>query len=67
MQINKRGAPPDGGGEVYFTCPVINELKAVDLLKLHKIKRWVVIPPPLFPLLAIVIRSFLNSLLSPVA
>lgn len=39
LKITKRGAPPLGGGEVSFKCPVLQELKAVQLTEEGKIRR----------------------------
>lgn len=39
LTIKKRGSPPLGGGEVYFTCPVVNDLKPVQLEDPGRIKK----------------------------
>ncbi|RKP22966.1 18S rRNA biogenesis protein RCL1 [Syncephalis pseudoplumigaleata] len=39
LKINKRGAPPLGGGEVTFHCPNVRQLKPVQLIDEGKIKR----------------------------
>lgn len=39
LQIKKRGAAPLGGGEVIFKCPVIPQLKAINLVDPGKVKR----------------------------
>lgn len=39
FKINKRGAPPGGGGEVVFSCPTVKAIPPVDLLDEGKIKR----------------------------
>lgn len=39
FRIKSRGMSPDGGGEVYFTCPVVTQLKAAILKDAGKIKR----------------------------
>jgi len=39
ITIKKRGAPPLGGGQVLFTCPIINQLKPISLVDEGKIKR----------------------------
>jgi RNA 3'-terminal phosphate cyclase-like protein len=33
LKINKRGAPPKGGGEVIFTCPLRKQLRALQVRK----------------------------------
>ena len=33
LKINKRGAPPKGGGEVVFTCPLRKQLRALQVRK----------------------------------
>lgn len=38
-QISKRGAPPLGGGEVYFTCPTVRALKPLQFTDAGQIKR----------------------------
>jgi RNA 3'-terminal phosphate cyclase-like protein len=39
LKIIKRGAKPDGGGEVFFKCPVKMKLIPIDLTDPGKIKR----------------------------
>lgn len=39
LQINKRGAPPLGGGEVVLTLPIVRELGPVQLVESTKVKR----------------------------
>ncbi|KCV72270.1 18S rRNA biogenesis protein RCL1 [Fonticula alba] len=39
MKINRRGAPPLGGGEVFFRCLPVKALKAVDFSDAGRIKR----------------------------
>jgi RNA 3'-terminal phosphate cyclase-like protein len=39
LKIKKRGAPPLGGGEVRFTCPVAKELSPIDFIDEGQIKR----------------------------
>jgi RNA 3'-terminal phosphate cyclase-like protein len=40
LNVKKRGAPPAGGGEVYFSCPIVKVLKPLgDLVDEGKIKR----------------------------
>lgn len=39
LKVNKRGAPPLGGGEVTVQCPVVRTLKPLRLLEAGKIKR----------------------------
>jgi RNA 3'-terminal phosphate cyclase-like protein len=39
LKIIKRGAKPDGGGEVFFKCPVKMKLLPIDLTDPGKIKR----------------------------
>eukprot|EP00933_Yihiella_yeosuensis_P080122 TRINITY_DN93538_c0_g1_i1.p1 TRINITY_DN93538_c0_g1~~TRINITY_DN93538_c0_g1_i1.p1 ORF type:complete len:381 (+),score=47.56 TRINITY_DN93538_c0_g1_i1:67-1209(+) len=39
FKILKRGAPPEGGGEVLFTCPIVKKLEPVELLNEGKVKR----------------------------
>jgi hypothetical protein len=38
-QISKRGAPPLGGGEVTFKCPVVRELKPIKLIEEGTVNR----------------------------
>ncbi|KAF8637387.1 hypothetical protein AX17_002884 [Amanita inopinata Kibby_2008] len=39
LRINKRGAPPEGGGEVQFVCPTIKQVKTLNFVDPGKIKR----------------------------
>lgn len=39
LKINKRGARPDGGGEVVFSCPATRKLKPINLIQPGKFKR----------------------------
>lgn len=39
FQIKKRGAPPEGGGEVYLRVPVVKSLSPINLLDEGMIKR----------------------------
>jgi hypothetical protein len=39
LRIKKRGAPPSGGGEVIFTCPVVKALKSMIRTDTGFIKR----------------------------
>jgi len=39
LKIVKRGAPPNGGGEVKFNCPIVKQLKPVQYIDEGKIKR----------------------------
>ena len=39
MQINKRGAAPLGGGEVFFSCPTRQKLRPVQLTDAGKVRR----------------------------
>lgn len=38
-QIKRRGAPPEGGGEVQFLCPIVKEVKTLNFVDPGKIKR----------------------------
>lgn len=38
-QIKKRGAPPEGGGEVQFLCPIVKQVKTLNFVEPGKIKR----------------------------
>ncbi|XP_059139892.1 RNA 3'-terminal phosphate cyclase-like protein, partial [Physella acuta] len=53
MKINKRGAAPEGGGDVLFTCPCRQKLRPVKFTQPGKIKRirgvaWAVRVSPAF-------------------
>lgn len=39
LRVNKRGAPPLGGGEIYVTIPVVRQLKPVHWLDAGLVKR----------------------------
>lgn len=39
VQINRRGAPPKGGGEILFRCPVVRSLKPCSLLNAGKVTK----------------------------
>eukprot|EP00057_Strongylocentrotus_purpuratus_P034962 XP_797204.2 PREDICTED: RNA 3'-terminal phosphate cyclase-like protein [Strongylocentrotus purpuratus] len=39
LKVNRRGAPPNGGGEILFRCPIIRNLRPLQLTKPGKIKR----------------------------
>eukprot|EP00943_MAST-04B_sp_MAST-4B-sp1_P003938 g3938.t1 len=39
LKILARGAPPKGGGEVLFTCPIVKQIKPILLIDEGKIKR----------------------------
>lgn len=39
LKIRKRGAKPDGGGEVVFTCPVRRKLSPINFTDSGKLKR----------------------------
>ncbi|KAG8908182.1 hypothetical protein FRB99_008725 [Tulasnella sp. 403] len=39
LKIKKRGAPPLGGGEVNFMCPIVRQLKTINFVEPGKIKR----------------------------
>lgn len=39
LKINKRGALPDGGGEIFFTCPVRRKLRPIQFIDQGKLKR----------------------------
>ncbi|XP_055434140.1 RNA 3'-terminal phosphate cyclase-like protein isoform X3 [Bubalus kerabau] len=39
LKVVRRGMPPGGGGEVFFSCPVRNVLKPIQLIDPGKIKR----------------------------
>jgi len=38
LRVIKRGARPDGGGEVQLVCPVVRELKPINLTNPGKIR-----------------------------
>eukprot|EP01116_Phalansterium_solitarium_P009972 TRINITY_DN24310_c0_g1_i1.p1 TRINITY_DN24310_c0_g1~~TRINITY_DN24310_c0_g1_i1.p1 ORF type:complete len:360 (+),score=113.93 TRINITY_DN24310_c0_g1_i1:101-1180(+) len=40
LKILKRGAPPQGGGQVKFTCPIVRELRNVNLMDDGQIRRF---------------------------
>lgn len=39
LRIKKRGAPPGGGGEVQFLCPVVKQVKTLNFVEPGRIKR----------------------------
>ncbi|KAG2756065.1 18S rRNA biogenesis protein [Suillus brevipes Sb2] len=39
LRIKRRGAPPEGGGEVQFLCPIVKEVKTLNFVDPGKIKR----------------------------
>ncbi|KAJ2753301.1 hypothetical protein GGI19_003238 [Coemansia pectinata] len=39
LRITKRGAPPKGGGEVRFICPVVRAVKPIQFIDAGKIRR----------------------------
>ncbi|KAF9265455.1 18S rRNA biogenesis protein [Marasmius fiardii PR-910] len=39
LRIKKRGAPPSGGGEVQFLCPIAKQLKTLNFVEPGRIKR----------------------------
>ena len=39
IKVLARGAPPNGGGTVIFTCPIVKELNPVTLTEFGKVKR----------------------------
>ncbi|KAJ1960282.1 hypothetical protein GGI12_003886 [Dipsacomyces acuminosporus] len=39
LRITKRGAPPKGGGEVRFICPVVRSVKPINFTDQGKIRR----------------------------
>ncbi|KAI6028649.1 RNA 3'-terminal phosphate cyclase domain-containing protein [Pisolithus orientalis] len=39
LRIKRRGAPPGGGGEVQFLCPVVKQVKTLNFVEPGKIKR----------------------------
>ncbi|KAJ3769898.1 RNA 3'-terminal phosphate cyclase/enolpyruvate transferase [Lentinula raphanica] len=39
LRINKRGAPPGGGGEVQFLSPIVTQVKMLNFVEPGKIKR----------------------------
>ncbi|KAG6376358.1 RNA 3'-terminal phosphate cyclase/enolpyruvate transferase [Boletus reticuloceps] len=39
LRIKKRGAPPGGGGQVQFLCPVVKQIKTINFVEPGKIKR----------------------------
>eukprot|EP00808_Paulinella_micropora_P011867 g71684.t1 len=40
LKVKKRGAPPLGGGQVDFACPIIRSLKPIDMVDVGKIRRF---------------------------
>mmetsp|Transcript_47362 Transcript_47362/g.138033 ORF Transcript_47362/g.138033 Transcript_47362/m.138033 type:complete len:388 (+) Transcript_47362:100-1263(+) len=39
FKLLRRGAPPNGGGEVFFSCPTVKGLQPVEVLDEGKVKR----------------------------
>eukprot|EP00035_Acanthoeca_spectabilis_P020911 m.435246 g.435246 ORF g.435246 m.435246 type:complete len:361 (+) comp17828_c0_seq1:4638-5720(+) len=39
LKVSKRGAPPLGGGEIFFRCPIVRALTPIKLLECGRIKR----------------------------
>ncbi|KAK7054757.1 hypothetical protein VNI00_003220 [Paramarasmius palmivorus] len=39
LRIKRRGAPPGGGGEVQFLCPVVKQVKTLNFVEPGRIKR----------------------------
>ncbi|OQS00483.1 RNA 3'-terminal phosphate cyclase [Thraustotheca clavata] len=39
FKVKKRGAPPEGGGEVTFRCPIVRQLRSIHLVDEGFIKR----------------------------
>ena len=39
IKVTRRGAAPLGGGTVHFYCPIVKELKPLELLNFGKVKR----------------------------
>ncbi|KAG6918142.1 hypothetical protein DXG01_016331 [Tephrocybe rancida] len=39
LRIKKRGAAPEGGGEVQFLCPIVKQVKTLNFVEPGKIKR----------------------------
>lgn len=39
LKVTKRGAAPLGGGSVNFYCPIVKELRPIDLVDFGKVKR----------------------------
>lgn len=37
--VRKRGAPPLGGGEVLFSCPIVKAIKPIEMMDEGKVKR----------------------------
>lgn len=39
LKIVRRGAPPLGGGQVVLQCPIVKQLKPIDLIDPGRIRR----------------------------
>ena len=39
LQITKRGAPPLGGGQIQFICPVVKQVKTLNFVEPGRVKR----------------------------
>lgn len=37
--MKKRGSPPLGGGEIFFSCPCVRALRTIDMTDVGRIKR----------------------------
>ena len=50
LKVNRRGAHPDGGGQIFFKCPVVRHLSPLTMIDEGKINRirgvWYVYLPP---------------------
>ncbi|ESO92599.1 hypothetical protein LOTGIDRAFT_216688 [Lottia gigantea] len=70
IKINRRGAAPDGGGEVLFTCPCRQKLRPVQFIDPGKIKRirgiaWAArVSPAVTNRMVDATRSILNKFLT---
>ncbi|CAG8455460.1 7422_t:CDS:2 [Cetraspora pellucida] len=63
LKISKRGAPPLGGGEVNFKCPVVKSLKPIQFTDEGRIKRIRGIASPGFAL-SLVAESTTSALIT---
>ena len=39
LKVKRRGSAPNGGGEVLFTCPIVKQLKPIQLVDEGKFRR----------------------------
>jgi RNA 3'-terminal phosphate cyclase-like protein len=39
LKINKRGAPPLGGGSVFFSCGIVKSMKPINLMEEGRVKK----------------------------